>query len=88
MLEVKRSRMQELGIQWPTQFTVLTPESIPKTFVNDGVVVTEQAERSVLTLENAQEHHQRRHRGVAQSCAERCARTPATSTSSPTRASA
>jgi general secretion pathway protein D len=52
ILEVKRSRMQELGIQWPTQFTVLTPESIPKTFVNDGVVVTEQVERSVLTVES------------------------------------
>lgn len=52
ILEVKRSRMQELGIQWPTQFTVLTPESIPQTFVNDGVVVTEQVERSVLTVES------------------------------------
>ncbi len=52
IMEVKRSRMLELGIQWPNQFTVLTPEVVPQTFVDNGVVVTEQVTRSVLTLEN------------------------------------
>ena len=51
ILEVKRSRIQELGIQWPTQLTVLTPEIIPETNIVDGVVVTESVPTSVLTLE-------------------------------------
>jgi general secretion pathway protein D len=52
ILEVKRSRLQELGIQWPTQFTVLTPEVIPETNIVDGVVVTESVPRTVLTIES------------------------------------
>ena len=52
IMEVKRSRMLELGIQWPNQLSVLTPEVIPQTIVQDGVVITEQVPRSVLTLEN------------------------------------
>jgi general secretion pathway protein D len=51
ILEVKRTRLQELGIQWPNQFTVLTPEVIPETNIVDGVVVTESVPRTVLTIE-------------------------------------
>jgi general secretion pathway protein D len=54
IMEVKRSRMLELGIQWPNQLSVLTPEVVPQTIVQDGVVITEQVPRSVLTLENLQ----------------------------------
>jgi len=51
ILEVKRTRLQELGVQWPTQLSVLTPEIIPKTIVGpSGEIVTEQVERSVLTI--------------------------------------
>ncbi len=52
IMEVKRSRLLEMGIQWPNQLSVLTPEVIPQTIVQDGVVITEQVPRSVLTLEN------------------------------------
>jgi general secretion pathway protein D len=53
ILEVKRSRLQELGLQWPTQFSLLTPEIIPKTIVGpSGEIVTEQVARSVLTIES------------------------------------
>jgi general secretion pathway protein D len=52
IMEVKRSRLLELGLQWPNQLSVLTPEVIPQTIVQDGVVITEQVPRSVLTLEN------------------------------------
>lgn len=53
ILEVKRSRLQELGIQYPNQFTVLTPEIIPATTVGQGgVIVTESVPRSVLTIDS------------------------------------
>ena len=53
ILEVKRSRLQELGLQWPNQFSVLTPEVVPKTTVGlGGVIVTESVTRSVLTIES------------------------------------
>jgi len=55
ILEVKRTRLLELGIQWPNQLSVLTPEVIPQTIVQDGVVITEQVPRSVLTLQNLQD---------------------------------
>jgi len=54
IMEVKRSRMLELGIQWPNQLSVLTPEVVPQTIVQDGVVITEQVPRNVLTLETLQ----------------------------------
>ncbi|MDQ1303627.1 MAG: ral secretion pathway protein [Pseudomonadota bacterium] len=52
ILEVKRTRLQELGIQYPNQFTVLTPEVIPGTTLVDGVLVTDPTARSVLTIES------------------------------------
>jgi general secretion pathway protein D len=53
IMEVKRSRLLELGLQWPNQLSVLTPEVIPKTIVGpSGEIVTEQVERSVLTIES------------------------------------
>jgi general secretion pathway protein D len=53
ILEVKRTRLQELGIQYPNQFSVLTPEVIPQTTVGiGGVIVTESVPRSVLTIES------------------------------------
>ncbi len=52
ILEVKRTRLQELGLQYPNQFTVLTPEIIPGTTLIDGVLVTDPTARSVLTIES------------------------------------
>ena len=52
ILEVNRNRLLELGVQYPSQFSVLTPEAIPKTFVDNGVVVTEGVERNVLTIQS------------------------------------
>jgi general secretion pathway protein D len=53
ILEVKRTRLQELGLQWPNQFSVLTPEVVPETTVGlGGVIVTESVPRSVLTVES------------------------------------
>jgi general secretion pathway protein D len=52
ILEVKRSRLLELGVQWPTQFTVLTPQVVPETNIVDGVVVTESVPVTTLTIES------------------------------------
>jgi general secretion pathway protein D len=53
ILEVKRTRLQELGFQWPTQLGVLTPQVVPETTVGPGgVIVTESVPVSVLTIES------------------------------------
>ncbi len=52
ILEVKRTRLQELGFQWPTQFSVLTPQATTTSYVNGGVIVTDNVPASVLTIES------------------------------------
>ena len=53
ILEVKRSRLQELGIQYPNQFTVLTPEAtVTSTIGPGGVVVTDSVPGGRLTIES------------------------------------
>ncbi|MEW6679347.1 MAG: tetratricopeptide repeat protein [Pseudomonadota bacterium] len=39
ILEVKRSRLQDLGVQWPTQFSVLSIADIKTVTNNNGVTV-------------------------------------------------
>ncbi|MEW6414719.1 MAG: secretin N-terminal domain-containing protein [Pseudomonadota bacterium] len=53
ILEVKRSRLQELGVQYPNQFTVLTPEATVKsTVAPGGVVVTDSVPGGRLTIDS------------------------------------
>jgi general secretion pathway protein D len=52
ILEVKRTRLQELGVQWPTQLSVLTPEATStKTTLPDGSVEFTGTPADRLTLE-------------------------------------
>jgi general secretion pathway protein D len=51
IMEVKRARLQELGVQWPTNFRVLLPESETTVKIVDGVVVTETVPGGRLTIE-------------------------------------
>jgi len=50
ILEVKRSRMQELGVQWPTQFSVISPP-VETQVSTDGGVATNTSNTGILTLE-------------------------------------
>ena len=52
ILEVKRSRLQELGVQYPTQFSVLTPQATTTSRVEGGVIVTDSVPANVLTVES------------------------------------
>ncbi len=52
ILEVKRSRLQELGVQWPTQLSVLTPQAATTSYVDGGVIVTDNVPATVLTVES------------------------------------
>ena len=52
ILEVKRTRLQELGFQWPTQLSVLTPQATTTSYVDGGVIVTDNVPASVLTIES------------------------------------
>ncbi len=52
IMEVKRSRLLELGPQWPSQLSVLTPEAATTSNVTGGVVVTTTTPASRLTLES------------------------------------
>lgn len=52
ILEVKRSRLQELGLQWPNQLTVLTPEATTTSRVEGGVIVTDSVPGGRLTIES------------------------------------
>lgn len=52
IMEVKRSRLMELGPQWPTQLSVLTPEAATTTSTTGGVLVTTTTPASRLTLES------------------------------------
>lgn len=51
ILEVKRSRMQELGVQWPTQLSVLTPEATTESSTTGGVLVTTTTPAGRLTID-------------------------------------
>lgn len=52
VLEVKRTRLLELGVQWPTQFGVLTPEASTTSRVEGGVIVTDSTPGGRLTLDS------------------------------------
>ncbi|MFP5410783.1 MAG: secretin N-terminal domain-containing protein [Gammaproteobacteria bacterium] len=53
ILEVKRTRLQELGIQYPNQLTVLTPEAtVTSTIGPGGVVVTDSVPGGRLTIDS------------------------------------
>ncbi|MFN3752344.1 MAG: tetratricopeptide repeat protein [Thiobacillus sp.] len=52
ILEVKRSRLQELGIQYPNQLTVLTPEATTTSRVEGGVIVTDSVPGGRLTIDS------------------------------------
>lgn len=53
ILEVKRTRLQELGIQYPNQFTVLTPEATTTSTIGPGgVVVTDSVPGGRLTIDS------------------------------------
>ncbi len=52
IIEVKRSRLQELGVQWPTQFSVLTPEATTTSRVEGGVIVTDNVPGGRLTVQS------------------------------------
>ena len=53
ILEVKRSRMQELGVQWPTQFSVLSIADVDTVTSNNGstVATTTNQVSQALTLD-------------------------------------
>jgi len=53
ILEVKRSRMLELGVQWPNQLSVISPPVISQTST-DGGVATNVSNTGILTLETIQ----------------------------------
>ncbi len=50
ILEVKRSKLLELGVQWPTTFGVLTPEATSTSSTTGGVLVTTSTPAGRLTL--------------------------------------
>ncbi|MHB1145301.1 MAG: secretin N-terminal domain-containing protein [Thiobacillus sp.] len=53
ILEVKRTRLQELGIQYPNQFSVLTPETTTTSTIGPGgVIVTDTVPGGRLTLDS------------------------------------
>lgn len=53
ILEVKRSRLQELGLQWPTQLSVLTPETTTTSTIGPGgVIVTDTVPGGRLTIDS------------------------------------
>ena len=52
VLEVNRSRLTDLGLQPPTQFTVLTPVPTTTSSTTGGVIVTTTAGANQLTLDN------------------------------------
>ncbi|MBU1223081.1 MAG: type II secretion system protein D [Gammaproteobacteria bacterium] len=52
ILEVKRTRLQELGIQYPNQLTVLTPEATTTSHVEGGVIVTDSVPGGRLTIQS------------------------------------
>lgn len=55
VLEVKRSKLTELGIQYPNQFTVLSPSTLPTTTTSTAggaIVVNTTAVNTPLTLAN------------------------------------
>jgi len=52
ILEVKRSKLMELGVQWPTQFSVLSKEKVTTTTVNGTLTTTTTSYNDVpLTLD-------------------------------------
>lgn len=52
ILEVKRSRLQELGVQWPAQFSLLAPQATTTSRVEGGVIVTDSVPAGVITVES------------------------------------
>lgn len=50
ILEVKRSRLLDLGVQWPTQFGLLTPDQQTTSSTTGGVIVTTTTPAQRLTL--------------------------------------
>ncbi len=52
VLEVNRSRLTDLGLQPPTQFTVLTPVPSTTSSTTGGVIVTTTSGATQLTLDN------------------------------------
>lgn len=50
ILEVKRSKLLELGVQWPTSFGVLTPDPTTTSSTTGGVLVTTSTPAGRLTL--------------------------------------
>lgn len=52
ILEVKRTRLQELGLQWPNQLSVLTPEASTTSRVEGGVIVTDSVPGGRLTIQS------------------------------------
>lgn len=52
ILEVKRSRLLDLGLQWPNQFSLLAPEATTKSHVEGGVIVTDSVPGGRLTIDS------------------------------------
>ncbi|MCU0842290.1 MAG: type II secretion system protein D [Thiobacillaceae bacterium] len=52
ILEVARSKLLELGVQWPTQFTVIPPPVTTETINADGVKATNTTPTGVLTVDS------------------------------------
>ncbi|MFA5082771.1 MAG: secretin and TonB N-terminal domain-containing protein [Hydrogenophilaceae bacterium] len=52
ILEVKRSKLLELGLQWPNQLSLLTPEATTKSHVDGGVIVTDSVPGGRLTIDS------------------------------------
>lgn len=50
VLEVKRTRLLELGMQWPSQLNILTPEATTTSRVDGGVIVTDSVPGGRLTI--------------------------------------
>lgn len=50
ILEVKRSKLLELGVQWPTKLSVITPEATSTSSTTGGVLVTTSTPAGRLTV--------------------------------------
>jgi general secretion pathway protein D len=52
ILEVKRSKLLELGVQWPNQLSLLTPEATTTSHTDGGVIITDSVPGGRLTIDS------------------------------------
>ncbi|MDD4880269.1 MAG: secretin and TonB N-terminal domain-containing protein [Gallionellaceae bacterium] len=52
ILEVKRSKLLELGLQWPNQLSLLSPDASTSSHVDGGVIITENTPAGRLTIDS------------------------------------